>query len=224
MENASKALIMAGSVLLSLIIIGSLVFMYNKLSDAEQTQLDAEEESKIVEYGNKFEQYNKKIYGSELFSLANLQEDYNTTQATEKGYNKINIDVTIKRPIAASEYFQTANTIADITRDKNAIEQAIKRYEEQATYKGRTVKYYSQLSNREIATIYGIEFSSYEIDYDIGERLKLDPTTSKLMKAIDEYRNTTSAYTEFKNKQFECKDIKYDNVGRISYMRFEEII
>lgn len=33
MENASKALIMAGSVLLSLLIITTLVFMFGKLGD-----------------------------------------------------------------------------------------------------------------------------------------------------------------------------------------------
>ena len=37
MENASKALIIAGSVLISLLVIAALVFMFNQLSDLRQT-------------------------------------------------------------------------------------------------------------------------------------------------------------------------------------------
>ena len=43
MENASKALIMAGSVLLSLLIIGALVFMFDSLKGLKQTEATSEE-------------------------------------------------------------------------------------------------------------------------------------------------------------------------------------
>ena len=47
MENASKALIMAGSLLISLLIIGALVFMYNQFADVQQTKTDVDEEGKL---------------------------------------------------------------------------------------------------------------------------------------------------------------------------------
>jgi len=47
MENASKALIIAGSVLISLLVIAALVFMFNQLSDLRQTQEDASIEDKL---------------------------------------------------------------------------------------------------------------------------------------------------------------------------------
>lgn len=221
MENASKALIMAGSILMALIVIGALVFMYGKLSNAEQTKIDSEEVGKITDYGQRFEQYNRTIYGSELFSLANLVDDYNKTQADNKGYTRINISVSVK-PIADSNYFNRASNINDILNDKNNIENAIKRYEEKTEYKGRTVKNFSQISNREIAGIYGIDFSSSMIDYDIGEELKNNTQTSKLMKNIEEYKNIVTTYTEFKNKKFKCSNVKYTPNGRISSMSFVE--
>ena len=47
MENASKALIMAGSVLIAILVIGLLVFGYNQLSDLEQQKEDSEGDLKV---------------------------------------------------------------------------------------------------------------------------------------------------------------------------------
>ena len=40
MENASKALIIAGSVLMAVLVIGALMLMYNQIADIEQTKTD----------------------------------------------------------------------------------------------------------------------------------------------------------------------------------------
>ncbi len=52
MENASKALIIAGSVLISLLVIAALVFMFNQLSDLRQTQEDARSYRDYVQRGD----------------------------------------------------------------------------------------------------------------------------------------------------------------------------
>lgn len=221
MENASKALIIAGSVLISLVIIAALVFTYNKLTQLEQTKTTIDETGKITEYSKKIEQYNKTLYGSELLSLANLQDDYNKTQAGEKGYTAIKIQVTISKPV---DYFFTGtNDIKELTKNKNNVEELIANYEKKQNYKGKTIKYYSQVRNREIAQIYGVPYASDEEDYDIGEKLKTNNSTKELMKKIEEYKNLVSSYTEFKSKQFKCTKITYDNsTGRVSSMNFEE--
>ena len=125
MENASKALIMAGSLLISLLIIGALVFMYNQFVDVQQTKTDVDEEGKLGEYSKKFEDYNRVIYGSELLSLANLQEDYNKTQASEKGYTEVNIDVTTKGIVGTTYFSNKIKTINEIGADRKSIEIAI---------------------------------------------------------------------------------------------------
>lgn len=232
MENASKALIMAGSILVALLVIVALIFMYNQLTGAEQTKINTDEVSKMSDYSQKFEQYNKVIYGSELMSLSNLQEDYNTKQAEEKGYEPITITVTMKKSISGTNYFSAGTkNISSIFTDKNAIEEIIKQYEETKSaskvgklYKNRVVKYYSQISYRQIADIYGIDYSSSEIDYDIGERLQTQGgEVSKLIKDIEEYKNIKSVYTEFKNKRFKCSQMEYGQTGRVNLMKFTEI-
>lgn len=59
MENASKALIMAGSVLLSVMVIGLLVFGYTQISNLEQTRSDTEANSKIDAYMQQIENFNR---------------------------------------------------------------------------------------------------------------------------------------------------------------------
>lgn len=103
MENASKALIMAGSILIAIMVIGLLVYGYNQMSDLEQTKEDAKITDTLAEYMRRFEQYNRgqgdePLYGSEILSLANLQEDYNLLEATD-GYSPVSIKIEIKKEI-----------------------------------------------------------------------------------------------------------------------------
>lgn len=227
MENASKALIMAGSLLISLLIIGALVFMYNQFADVQQTKTDVDEEGKFGEYSKKFEDYNRVVYGSELLSLANLQEDYNKTQANEKGYTKIEIKVMINKEITGIGQFNTGeNEIAQFSADRKTIERKIS---ELATEKypkktGKTIKYYSQLSNMEIAKSFDLlDKINATSDSEYYNALTTNTETSGLMKKLEDYKNLTSSYTEFKNKRFKCTQIKYDqNNGRVTYMKFVE--
>ena len=83
MENASKALIMAGGMLIALMIIGALILMFSNLSNYQQTQIEGEVDSQVVEFNNQFSTYNRPdVRGSELYSLLNRAIDYNRTQST----------------------------------------------------------------------------------------------------------------------------------------------
>ena len=71
MENASRALVIAGGVLLSLIIIGVVMFAYRGITSLQKEKdisLSNEQVSKINE---QIEKYTKKsvIYGSEVLSI-----------------------------------------------------------------------------------------------------------------------------------------------------------
>ncbi len=78
MENASKALIMAASVLIAIIIIGALVLMFNNLNNYQQTNTQGDRDAQVVEFNNQYETYNRKnVRGSDLYSLLNRVVDYN---------------------------------------------------------------------------------------------------------------------------------------------------
>lgn len=225
MENASKALIIAGSVLMAVLVIGALMLMYNQIADIEQTKTDNDELSKMEDYSKKFEEYNGTIYGSELFSLANLQEDYTKRYKQEDGYTNITINVKINNSISDTSYFQSGEKeISKILEDKNRIENYITKYESENMFKGKTVKYYSQLTIREIADMYGVNFSSDDLESDVEDKImQKGGEAERLIEAIAKYKNIKSVYTEFKNKRFKCTNVTYNkNNGRIESMRFEE--
>ncbi len=228
MENASKALIMAGSILIAILVIGLLVFGYSQLSETEQIRSDADATDKLADYMRQFEQFNRTLYGSELLSLANLQEDYNTSETREDlGYDRIEITVYTKG-IVNSQYFTQGNhTLESIAEDQKNIESAIGNYEKtNRTYKNRSVKYYSQKTYREIAIDFGMDPPSNMLDYDIQANYLLkNSTTSKLLSEIQQYTNLTTIYNEFRTgKRFRCTEIEYNNQnGRINLMHYEEI-
>ena len=227
MENASKALIMAGSILIALIVIGVLIIGYNNMSSYEQTLEDSEDIS-ALEYMRKFEQFNRTLYGSEILSLANLQEDYNNSDdVLHEGYDKIEITVTTNGIVNTSYFSAGTYSIDKISNDQSKIESEIAQYEKnKSEYNNRSVKYYSTKRNREIAIDFDMYPPSSMPDYDIATNyLQTNSTTAKLLEEIQAYKDLTTIYNEFRTgKRFRCTNVVYNNQnGRISSMNYEEI-
>lgn len=237
MENASKALIMAGSILLSVLVIALLVYGYTNLSALEQTKQDTQDNIELSEYMARFEQFNRTLYGSELLSLGNLQEDYNTAirrygGENQDGYQSVSITVIIKKEISNSPYFTPGTyQIEQFASQQETIENQLSNYEKnRKEYNNRSVKYYSQKTYREIAIDFDMDPPTSMTDYDIrvqyleGGYGNVD--TKNLIREIDEYTLlNNSIYNTFRTgKQFKCTDIKYDDYnGRIVSMTYEEI-
>lgn len=84
MENASKALIMAGSVLIALMIIGALLLMFNNLTSYQDTDIQGTREAQIVAFNNQYTTYDRNnVRGSDIYSLLNKVIDYNRRKSTE---------------------------------------------------------------------------------------------------------------------------------------------
>lgn len=87
MENASKALIIAGSILIALMIIGAVILMFNSLSNYQNMNDKDVKEAQIVKFNNQYETYNRdNVRGSDLYSLLNRVADYNRRKS-EVGVN-----------------------------------------------------------------------------------------------------------------------------------------
>ena len=78
MENASKALIMAGSVLIALLVVGALVLMFSNLTSYQNSNEKATKDEQITKFNQEYSTYNRKdVRGNELYSLINRVVDYN---------------------------------------------------------------------------------------------------------------------------------------------------
>lgn len=78
MENASKALLMAGGILIALLILGALVLLMTNLQTYQNANNDMTKNSQIAEFNNQFEPYNKNnLTLMELKSVYNKIESNN---------------------------------------------------------------------------------------------------------------------------------------------------
>ena len=72
MENASKALLIAGGVLIAIIIITLLVHTYGNIGDFKRQQLSLEESEKLEEFNKEYTKYlNRYVYGTEVITVIN---------------------------------------------------------------------------------------------------------------------------------------------------------
>ena len=119
MENASKALLMAGEVLISIIIISALLLMFNGVSSYQQVSKQNEKEAEVIQFNNNYEAYNRKdLRGNDVYTLINRIVDYNRRRSTEgKGekdegqyyaYTPITIKVSFKADNGKTETELTA--------------------------------------------------------------------------------------------------------------------
>ena len=101
MENASKALMMAGTILISLIVISALIFMFREIRGTKTQGASNQKTQEIINFNKSYESYNKTLYGSELLSLANKMSDYNKGLVNKYGddkdcYEDMNLEVKFK--------------------------------------------------------------------------------------------------------------------------------
>ena len=94
MENASKALIIAGGMLIAMLIVGLLVWGFGRIRETQQTQVDQESIQEITDFNERFEAYNRTtVRGYQIISLANLVYDTNSRFTEADGYNPVTVTV-----------------------------------------------------------------------------------------------------------------------------------
>ena len=86
MENSAKALLMAGGVLLTMLIVILLFYFKGRITEFYDEQGQIDDIANVAEFNKQFTNYERqKVYGYEIISLANMVEDYNKRHSGEKG-------------------------------------------------------------------------------------------------------------------------------------------
>lgn len=86
MENASKALLIAAGILLTMLIIALLIFARTRISDFYSNEEELKEIDNVTEFNLQFSGYqNREVHGYEIISLANKVEDYNRRHSNAEG-------------------------------------------------------------------------------------------------------------------------------------------
>lgn len=90
MENATKALMIAGGVLIALIIITMFILMFSRLSNIQEEQEEQTKIEQIAAFNEQFEAYNKKVmYGTDVITLINKVAENNKKNSKNIEYQII---------------------------------------------------------------------------------------------------------------------------------------
>lgn len=119
MENASKALIIAGAILLSIAIIGVGMFVYNSVSDTITGSVDMSEDE-MRAYNQDFENYLGTKRGSQVRSLCDLIRNHNVA-ATDPSNEIALIEGTATNTLAPTAKGSAGTTTTEINTIRNKI-------------------------------------------------------------------------------------------------------
>ena len=82
MENATKALTMAASVLIAMVIIGAMLLVFNNLNNYQGVNEQIKKDEQVNEFNRQFNTYDRTdVRGSDVLSLINKVIDYNERQS-----------------------------------------------------------------------------------------------------------------------------------------------
>ncbi|MFR7634568.1 MAG: hypothetical protein ACLU07_02705 [Lachnospirales bacterium] len=216
MENASRALVIAGGVLLSLIIIGVVMFAYRGITSLQKEKdisLSNEQVSKINE---QIEKYTKKsvIYGSEVLSICNAIEDYSRKYPESEGYPKITAIIKIKA--------DGKNDVELFFKDEYNDEQ----YNSTQRLKGdydsaietRDDKGKISMSNgKTIEELYNfLKTDSQKLDsyYDLYGLNDGEYNVEEILQFLEEYEKYKNCINTFREKRFKAS-VEYSNTTGI---------
>ncbi len=159
MENASKALIIAGGILIGILIISIGVLFWNSTASVSQNYDEKLENDRINEYNNKFLIYAKDLNAQELVSIYNLIVENNKKY---EGINERQIKLEIEGADATSK-------ISEERLIKWMQDEVVRGTEDAASYKFNGVTY---RSNGYIESMsYGTKKAGYASDPDTCEHV-----------------------------------------------------
>ena len=241
MENASKALIMAGSVLIALMIIGALILTFSNLTAYQETNTRSTRSTQMAEFNSQYENYNRKdVRGSDLYSLLNKAIDYNRRESSagtnwadkgqEMAYEPMIIKFTINRTELSADgtsrlFEKDTNEVTGKSNDfGDKVKDEIDDLEET----------YGQTSLTNLTTnLTKIFIDDNASDEEKEEAVKNFNSASRKLtvKSFSEIDKKSQIredvykyyeYIQFKRAHFDCEKVEYNNkTGRITKMEFK---
>ena len=199
MENASKALLMTGSILIGIILLSLAVYVYNIMSEAKKMETSTFTEEQLLKYNQEFLAYDKsRMYGTDVITVLNKAIDNNEKYKDDDSYF-IDIKIILKDDVS--------EVVTKYTWDKT---------------KG---KYTSTDTSNNVVLTAG-KYTLFDNIESIKKILNTGIKTN-LNETIDNHKSyqiSDTGFTEFKRMIFKCnsKETQRNDIGKICYMEFEQ--
>lgn len=207
MENATKALLMAGGILLALMLLVLVVYSVREWGDVQEAQFQEENAQVVAEFNKSYLSYEKRLYGSELLGLVNKMLDYNVSDdVTFNDYPPMNMKVHING--TADDLF-TSNRDYDLDDISERITDAMNSTIDNPAYSNLDSSYWERLAKSS---------SDWNAFNDLCTALEIDPSIDRnnLQVAAQEYYK----YVQFKRLKFDCTGTTFSDSGRVASMTF----
>jgi len=229
MENASKALLIAGGMLLAMMILVLVISLATTITDVTESQDRKKLTEQIVQFNKEYEAYNKtKMFGTDVITVVNKAIDHNKTiRATEVEPYYINIKIKVNQTFKTEvmEIKQNGEEREETILSGKDITIAIK---ELLGNPKNNYNSYLELGTYELGTWQknGEEFIMYNnfVEFFSGDVIDKTVTSEDKQTTYVMY----SALTNFKTSIFSCTDIDGDGVaveyeeGRVKSMEFSQ--
>lgn len=220
MENASKALLMAGGILIALLVIGSVLLMFNQIGNYRKANTDSEKSAQLANFNKDFVRYadGEQIKGVDVISLANKIVDYNQKKGVANSVDydkKITLKINLA-PSASSNFITKYGTNRKSELFDKQTNWIVSNSDKQFVSK------VTQFANLESKYTLGT-MSKLSANYDLiknGEKTASQVAGKTVNITIDDIRKYRE-YSEFKSSTFiNDSEPKYDN-GQVIELSFK---
>lgn len=207
MENASKALLIAGGILLAILTLSLVIYMTTVTSSMADAQDARTLANQINTFNKEYEAYNKrKMYGTDVITVINKAIDYNGGLDADETDHFIDMIFTINDSFTTTK--KTVITYSNGTSDTNITKEGISSLDA-GTYQLKTV----EGTNKMNINI---------INFFNGETNDPPVVTNNYSNRVEEIYQYC-ALTNFKRAIFSCTNVIYNaDTGRIQSMTFEQ--
>lgn len=237
MENASKALLIAGGMLLVMLIVGLVIFSWSKYSDFYNQSDELAEIEDITKFNLQFTNYeNRKVYGYELISLANKVADYNMKYSAigknDELYKSIEMAIDLKGNEKEFSFGEITTDGKRISQNKQNTFFSTLNIMKQSSTRNDITNVISEASG--IENFYGdkditaklaksintLILTDEQIEYNQNNK-NMSPEESKA-SAVENYKYITKTNENITYKEMVNKLTNYNNGNILKYYEYQQ--
>lgn len=212
MENASKALTIAGGVLIAVMLAVLVYYVFNHWGESQKMKQEDVETVKVEEFNKSYLSYEKVLYGSELLGLVNKMSDYNISEDVKyNSYSEMDLTIEIKLLSGTTDNLFNKTGTYNLFIIKRTIDKVMNDTVEK--YKGNVSdskwEYLAKSSN-----------NSEQSFNDLCTELKISSSVNR--RELQEAAKKYYQYVQFKRMKFKHKETTFFNTGRVRNMSFIE--
>lgn len=220
MENSAKALLMAGGILVTMLIVVLLFYFKGKITEFYDNQKGINDIDSVAEFNKQFTNYERNnVHGYEIISLANMIEDYNTRHSgavdapNDEKYKPIELRVIFPSGNAVSEKIWYDSDGSHLFFDNSTLVQSTTVNMIVGTIINQATKIESLFGNAQIASKLAKSINSlivndddsYEIQKIMRQDNKSEQEAIQILqtKSVGDYKAITKNYEDITYQQIE---------------------